>query len=180
MRMNARSILFVSLFLSGYGMAQAPFPIMDGETANDRRVTVPDLGSGRCTLIGMAFGKAAAPLLEEWYEPAYLRFVAKHGLFASSLDCDVYFVPVFVGVNKAAYGATIRKFKKSAEPEIVDHVIFYNGSFDEIRTQLALDLDNIPYFFVLDPGGRIIHRSDGKFTDEKLEAIEEVLLERAR
>jgi hypothetical protein len=35
---------------------------------------------------------------------------------------------------------------------------------------------DIPYIFVLDATGRIVFRTQGAFTDEKLEAIEEVLL----
>lgn len=32
-----------------------------------------------------------------------------------------------------------------------------------------------PYVFVVDPQGRIVHRTQGAFSDEKLDAIEEAL-----
>ena len=76
----------------------------------------------------MAYGQKAQPLLEDWYEPAYLRFVAKHGLFAGLYDVRVFFVPLFVGANKAAYEPSLAKFRRSASPEVVDLV------FDGLRT----------------------------------------------
>lgn len=157
--------------------AQSTFPSLTGETADGKKISLPSDQSGGYTVIGLAYGRGAGPLLEEWYEPAYLRFIAKHGLFATSYECAVYFIPVFVGANKVAYGPSIKKFRDSAEPEIVDHVVFFNGEFDAARQQLGLDRDNIPYFFVLDGQGRIIHRTEGAFSDEKLDAIEEVMME---
>ena len=114
--------------------------------------------------------------MEEWFEPAYLRFVAKHGLFAGAYDCAVYFVPLFTGVNKAAYEPSMKRFRKSAAPEIVEHVVFSKADLDQLKAALGLEHRDIPYFFVLDAEGRIIHRAQGGFPDEKLEAMEEVLL----
>ena len=153
------------------------FPSLEGETVNGDRITLPISGGKAHTLVGIAFSQKASPLLEEWYEPAYLRFVAKHGLFAGAYDADVYFVPLFVGVNKTAYDPSMRKFRKSASPEIVDHVLFSKAEFDPLRVALDLDDKNAPYFFVLDSEGRIIHRAKGKYSDDKLDAMEQVLLD---
>jgi hypothetical protein len=128
-------------------------------------------------VIGLAYSQKASPLLEEWYEPAYLRFIAKHGLMAGSYEADVFFVPLFVGVNKAAYEGSLNKFRKSADPEIVDHVLFSKADIEPLKEALGLNDKDIPYFFVLDAEGRIVHREQGAFTDEKLESIEEVLLD---
>lgn len=157
--------------------AQERFPSIDGETAAGREVSVPGASNGGFTVIGLAYGKGAQPLLEEWFEPAYLRFIAHHGLFAGTYACAVYFVPVFVGVNKAAYEPSMRRFRESAEPEIVDHVIFFNGAFDAIRQDLDLKDPDIPYFYVLDGDGRILHGASGAFSEEKLDAMEAVMLD---
>lgn len=172
--MIARVVLFSSLVLAP-SAGEERFPSMTGETASGKAVTIPAAG-GKPTVLALAYGKGAQKELEEWYEPAYLRFIAKHGLMASAYDCDVWFVPVFVGMNKAAYDPTMNRFRKSAEPEIVDHVLFFKGEFDAIREQLGLKRNDTPYFFVLDAEGRIIHRTEGAFSDDKLEAMEEALL----
>lgn len=156
--------------------AQSTFPTLSGETAAGASITLPAKGKP-WTVIGLAYSQKASPLLEEWYEPAYLRFIAKHGLMAGSYEADVFFVPLFVGVNKAAYEGSLNKFRKSADPEIVDHVLFSKADIEPLKEALGLNDKDIPYFFVLDGEGRIVHREQGAFTDEKLENIEEVLLD---
>lgn len=153
------------------------FTPLTGETAEGRSVTIPDPGHDGPTVVGMAWGKQAGPVLEDWMEPAYLRFVAKHGLFAQAYDAQVYFVPLFVGANKAAYGATLKKFRKSATPEVVDHVVFYKDDPQPYLDGLGMPDKATPYFFVLDREGRVLYRTEGRFSEAKLEAIEAVLLE---
>lgn len=156
--------------------SQDRFPTLAGETATGASITLPTNGK-EWTVIGLAYGQKAGPLLEDWYEPAYLRFIAKHGLMAGSYDADVYFVPLFVGMNKTAYEPSMRKFRKSADPEIVDHVLFVKTDIEPLKESLRLREKDVPYFFVLDREGRIVHREEGGFTEEKLESIEEVLLD---
>jgi len=156
--------------------AQTTFPTLTGETATGATITLPTSGKP-WTVIGLAYGQKAGPLLEEWYEPAYLRFIAKHGLMAGSYEADVYFVPLYTGANKVAYEPSLDRFRKSADPEIVDHVLFVKADLDPLKERLGLQDKDVPYFFVLDKDGHIVHREQGAFTDAKLESIEEVLLD---
>jgi hypothetical protein len=114
--------------------------------------------------------------LEAWYEPAYLRFVAKHGLFANAYRTELYFVPLFTGANKAAYEPSLKRFRKSATPETADRVVFVKTELELVRDALGLHDKDIPYFFVVDAQGRIVHREQGAFTEDKLDAIEEALM----
>lgn len=168
--------LLVPFLYATLSQAQS-FPQLTGETANGEVVVLPSKAAKSWTLIGLAYSQRAEPLLEEWYQPAYLRFIAKHGLMAGSYEADVYFVPLFVGMNKAAYEPSMKKFRKSAEPEIVDHVLFSKDELDPLKAALDLGEKDIPYFFVLNSEGTIVHRTKGDFTEEKLEAIEEVMME---
>lgn len=156
--------------------AQQTFPLVNGEFADGRTAELPITGGKGYTLIALAFGQKAQPDLEEWFEPAYLRFVEKHGLFASAYDAEVYFVPVFTGLNKAAYEPSMKRFRKSAAPGIVDRVLFVKAEFEDFKETLGLKGRDIPYFFVLDAEGKVIHREEGAYSDGKLEAIEDVLL----
>lgn len=167
----------IALLIASMGLAQQPFPALAGETAQGGAVTLPLSPAKEYTLVGMAYSQKAQPMLEEWFEPTYLRFIAKHGLFAGAYDIDVFFVPLFVGLNKAAYEPSIRKFRKSAEPEIVDHVVFSKAELDPLKTALGMTDKDMPYFFLLDRQGRIVYRTQGAFTDEKLEALEDILLQ---
>lgn len=170
------TILFLSLSAALVLRAQPAFPTLSGVTANGRQVSLPS-NNRPWTVIGMAFSQKASPLLDAWYEPAYLRFIAKHGLLAASYEAEVFFIPLFVGTNKAAFEPSIKRFRESADPDIVDHVLFSKDAFEPLKAALDLKDKDIPYFFVLDAAGRIVHREQGAFTDEKLDSLEEVMLE---
>lgn len=168
--------LFIAFLLGTIGQAQT-FPKLTGETASGTVINLPAPKAKAWTLVGIAYSQKASPMLEEWYGPAYLRFIAKHGLMAGSYEADLYFVPLFVGLNKAGYEPSMKKFRKSAEPEIVGHVLFCKDELDPLKAALDMDEKDIPYFFVLNSEGKIVHRTKGAFTEEKLEAIEEVMME---
>lgn len=176
--MHLRIVPFLfALVLSGVLSAQhVAFPPISGETADGRSVTLPVNAGKAYTVIGLAFSQKASPLLDEWIEPAYLRFVAKHGLFAGAYDCDVYFVPLFVGLDRSAYEPSMRKFRKSASPEVVDLVVFSRTDFATLKDPLGLDDKSLPYVFVLDRAGNIVHRAKGRFSHDALDAIEEVMM----
>jgi hypothetical protein len=152
--------------------AQQPLPVFTGERTDGTTVELPTASHGRYLIVGMAYGQKAGPLLEEWYGPAYLRFVAKHGLFASDIEADVYFVPLFVGVNKAAYNSSMKRLREGSDPDVARRVLFVKEAADALRDVLDLKDKGSPYILVMDPQGVIIHREEGKFTEEKLEAIE--------
>jgi len=172
------SVWLGSLALVGTISAQqVQFPALSGETATGRTVELPNSKGAKWTLVGIAYSQKASPVLEEWYEPAYLRFVAKHGLFAGSYDVDVYFVPLFVGVNKAAYEPSMKKFRKSASPEVLELVLFSKEDLDPLKEALDMSEKDTPYFFLINAAGKVVHRTKGAFTDEKLEAIEDILMD---
>jgi hypothetical protein len=158
-----------SLIVSG----QNRFPALTGERTDGAVVELPKASEGRWLIVGLAYGQKAGPLLEEWYGPAYLRFVQKHGLFASELDADVYFIPLFVGLNKAGYGSSMKRLREEADPDVAERVLFVKEDADAIREALGLTDKETPYILVVDPTGRIVHREQGRYSEEKLEAIEE-------
>jgi hypothetical protein len=176
--MNMTRILLFSLLMSSSALyAQETFPVLKGETPNGQNVELPKDGEGTKTIVGLAYSKKAEAALEAWYEPAYLRFVKKHGLFAATYEAHLYFVPMFVGANKAAYGPSMKKIQKSAEPAVLDHVLFFKGELSDYEGTLGLEEKSKPYFFVLDENGLIIYRTSGEYTDEKLEEIEGLLMD---
>ncbi len=176
---SMRHLFFsLSLLASAAAMAQTDrFPPLTGETSDGRKINLPAPGAKGYTLVGLAFSQKASPLLEEWAEPAFLRFVAKHGLFADTYEAEVWFIPMFVGGNKVAYEPSLKKFRKSADPEVAEHVLFFQGEIAPYKQALGMENENIPYFFVLDAEGRIVHRTEGTYSLEKLDAIEERLME---
>ena len=171
-----RCTLFLILLLLSVGVRGQAFPTLTGELANGTAVELPGKPKTSLIVIALAYGQKAQADLEAWYEPAYLRFVAKHGLFANAYRTELYFVPLFTGANKAAYEPSLKRFRKSATPETADRVVFVKTELELVRDALGLHDKDIPYFFVVDAQGRIVHREQGAFTEDKLDAIEEALM----
>ena len=157
-------------------VAQRIFPGFDGETVQGVTKHLPVTDSGSWTIYAVICGRKAQPILEEWFAPCYNQFVMKSGLFAASYSADLYLVPIFAGLDKAAYGPSISALRKEVDEDVAEHVIFFKGEGDRVIQALGIEDRNIPYFFTVDPKGNIVHQESGKFNVDKLDALEEPML----
>lgn len=175
--------LFLALiFLVQFGYATAqvigkPFPAMEAETVEDKKVKLPDDTKGKYTLLGLAYSKKSEDELNSWFQPVFEKFVQKTtGLMSGfGYDVNVYFVPMFTGVNAAATGTAKRKAIKNIDPQLLPYILFYKGELKPYKEALDFEKKDIPYFFVLDADGKIIFATSGKYSEAKMEEIEEVL-----
>lgn len=175
--------LCIALLLLSVGITQAQvigkqFPNMEAETVEDKKVTLPQDVKGKYTLIGLAYSKKSEDELNSWFNPVFAKFVQKpEGGLLSGLtyDVNVYFVPMFTGVNAAASGTAKKKAIKNVDPQLFPYLLFYKGELKPYKEALDFEKKDIPYFFVLDPEGKIIHATSGKYTEAKMDKVEEVI-----
>src|SRR5690606_569379 len=111
--------------------------------------------------------------LNSWFQPVFETFIQKTtGLMSGfGYDVNVYFVPMFTGVNAAASGTAKRKAARSIDQRLLPYVLFYKGELKTYKEALDFEKRDIPYFFVLDPEGKIVYATSGAYTDEKLEEV---------
>lgn len=179
--MRTSLIALIFLFFASYsGLAQVigkTFPSMTAETVDDKKVQLPESIKGKYTLIGLAYSKKSEAELNSWFQPVFGKFIQKtNGLFSGfAYDVNVYFVPMFTGVNAAATGTAKRKAAKNIDPQLLPYVLFYKGELKSYKEALDFEKKDIPYFFVLDRDGKIVHATSGKYSEEKMDAIEEKL-----
>jgi len=151
------------------------FPILVGETLDERKITIPTDTKGKVTIIGVAYAKKAEETLSTWYTPFYDKFILKRGIFDHKYDVNLYFIPMFSGLKKVTYEANIKELKESNRKDLFPHLLFYKGEIDSYISSLEMSDKNHPYFFVLDETGKIRYSTFGLFTEGKMEKIEEVL-----
>lgn len=154
------------------------FPLMEAETAEDKKVKLPDDVKGKYTLLGLAYSKKAEDELNSWFSPVFEKFVRKDigGLFAGmGYDVNVYFVPMFTGVNAAATGTAKKKALKNVDPQLLPNILFYKGELKPYKEALDFEKKDTPYFFVLDANGKIVYATSGKFTEKKMDEVESVM-----
>src|SRR5436190_20997164 len=150
------------------------FPYMEAETVNDKKVKLPQDAKGKYTLIGLAYSKKSEDDLNSWFSPVFGKFIQKsNGLMSGfAYDVNVYFVPMFTGVNAAASGTAKKKAIKNVDPQLFPYILFYKGELKTYKEALDFEKKDIPYFFVLDATGKIVYATSGKFTEDKLDEIE--------
>jgi|SRR5688572_2723515 len=177
-----KTLCFVvfGLFLSLRVEAQVTgkmFPDMEAETVEDKKVKLPQETKGKYTLLGLAYSKKSEEELNSWFQPVFEKFIQKtSGVLAGfSYDVNVYFVPMFTGVNAAATGTAKRKALKNIDPQLLPYVLFYKGELKPYKDALDFEKKDIPYFFVLDPEGKIVYATSGKYTDAKMDKVESAM-----
>lgn len=150
---------------------------MEAETVEDKKIRLPNDTKGKYTLLGLAYSKKSEEDLNSWFQPVFEKYIQKtSGVLASfSYDVNVYFVPMFTGINAAATGTAKRKAMKNIDPQLLPYVLFYKGELKTYKESLEFDKKDVPYFFVLDPAGKIVHATMGKYSDDKMSEIEDVI-----
>lgn len=175
-----RNLFIIIVLLIGSNLAEAQvvgtiFPAMEAETVEDKKVMLPQDTKGKYTLLGLAYSKKSEDELNSWFGPIYNKFVRKPtGLLAGmGYDVNVYFVPMFTGVNAAATGTAKKKALKNTDPVLLPHILFYKGELKTYKEALDFEKRDIPYFFVLDREGKIVYATSGAFSEDKLDELEE-------
>jgi hypothetical protein len=150
---------------------------MEAETVEDKKVRIPADVKGKYTLVGLAYSKKSEDELNSWFQPVFEKFIQKtSGVLGSfSYDVNVYFIPMFTGINAAATGTAKRKAMKNIDPQLLPYVLFYKGELKTYKEALDFEKKDIPYFFVLDPEGKIVYATSGKYSASKMDKVEEVM-----
>ncbi|MGI8893807.1 MAG: hypothetical protein ACR2GN_10165 [Bacteroidia bacterium] len=178
-----KRFLFVSgvFFLSFFANAQLKgktFPAISGEIlATEKFINIPEDTKGKYTLIAMAYSKGAEKDLETWLQPSFDKFIAKTGMWDAAMDVNLYFIPMFTGVNKATAGTARKKIKEKTDKQLLPHILFYVGELETYRDELDFEKRDTPYFFVIDKNGKIVHAVSGAYSEQKMEAIEDIILD---
>ena len=159
------------------------FPAMNTSTADGKVVDLPGDTKGKYTLLGLAFSRKSEDDLAGWMEPVFWKFIDKPegtmgSLFSSfQYDVNAYFVPMFTGIKTAATKAAKKQALKKIDPRLIPNILFYKGKLKPFKDALDFKKKDIPYFFVLDQNGKIVHAISGAYSDAKMEKIEELLEE---
>jgi len=151
------------------------FPNLKGESLKNKTVELPKAAKGKYCLIGMASSKKAENDLKTWMQPVYDLFINQNTFIPIDYNMEIFFVPMFVGVNQTAYKKMIKKAKAEIDSDLAPYVLFYKGSIAPFRAHLKDK--NKPYFFVLDENGEIVYSTSGKYSVKKLDKIEELVSE---
>lgn len=182
--MNKLVILFTAAVLSLTATAQnakgKQFPDLTGETFSGKSVNLPKDTKGKMTVIGVCFSKAAEDDLKTWLNPMYNLFVVKkdtNNIFDAAVNYDAffYFIPMLNKVNQVFEKGSKEKIRSGTDKEFWPYLLFYNGAIKPYKEDFKIEDSKIPYFFVIDQNGKIVHVESGKYSEKKMDNIENFL-----
>lgn len=167
-------ILFSLAMLVASAQKGQQFPLIKGTTLNDKIVNIPNK-NGKYTLVGIAYNRAAEEELKKWLNPTYYNFIKKgdaNGQFdvAELYDVNFYFIPLISGFKKAR-----NDFKNGTDKEFHGYIVDAETNIDDVKKELKVSDDKIPYFYILDPSGKIVEAVSGKYTEDKMEKLEDAI-----
>ncbi len=169
------TVIALFLSLSFFAQVKGTFPTLAGHTLEGTSITLPLAGTKKFTIIGLCFKRSAEENLKTWIQPMYDTFVAKakgtdYFDVANYYDVNYYFIPLISGFKKAA-----ADFKAATQKDLWKNVIDCDTDIKVLKEQLKPADENIPYFYVLDTNGKIIEVVSGKFTEDKMDKIQEAI-----
>lgn len=166
----------IALFLSLSVFAQnKTFPILNGHTLEGTSITLPLPGTKKFTIVGICYKRSSEEDLKTWIQPMYDVFVAKPNAtdyfdVANYYDVNYYFIPLISGFKKAA-----SDFKASTQKELWKNVIDCDTDINVLKAQLKPGDEGIPYFYVIDTNGKVVEVVSGKYTEAKMDKIQEAI-----
>lgn len=171
--------LFSAIFVATFAFAQKgiQFPVLTGETLDDKTVTIPSDTNGKMTLLGMASSEKAEEFLRGWYEPMYNRFIAKTGMFDDMYDLNIYFIPMFSGGQKIGKGQVMKSMKDNKNTELFPYVLFFEGNVKEYADILKMEKKDLPYIYLLDEKGKVLYSTSGYYSQKKMDDMDEFIIQ---
>lgn len=150
-------------------------PSFTGTTAGNKQIDIPSASMGKYALLCFASSRKAQADLETWLDPVYNRYIAKTGFMDDMFDVDVFFIPVFGGGEGALQATVKRKFRETAQADLWPHLVFADGNMKEVLSTLKMSDESVPHFVFLNKDGKIVYRTSGAYTEEKFDAIDDLV-----
>ena len=150
-------------------------PDINGMTAENKQIKIPQDIKGKYSLLCFASSQKAQADLESWLDPIYQKFIAKTGLMDDAYDLNLFFIPIVTASNVAFANSMKKKLKENTQADLLPNILFCARNEEEILKQLKMFNSEIPYFILLDKNAKIIYRTSGKYTEEKFDAIDELI-----
>jgi hypothetical protein len=174
-----KAIFLTIATIASLSLAEAPvgelFPDMRAESLNDKTISLPTQTKGKCTIVCLSYSEEAETDLKTWYEPTYDKFIAKTGMMDAAYDIGLYFIPMFTDSKTSLLPMVRKRMKAEIQADIQPHILLYKGELEPYKTKLKMADKKKPYIFLLDKTGKIIYSTYGAYTEDKMDAIDDLI-----
>ena len=150
------------------------FPNIEGKTLEGQSISLPKGTNGKVTLVAIAYSKKSDDDLKDWLKPIYNNFInppKSSFIPIQPYDVNIYFIALLKGIAKTAKGKIQSNLNKNLDPVYYSHTIISTSEFKPLKKALQFSKKNLPYFFVLNPNGEIVYRTEGAYSNSKMQEI---------
>jgi hypothetical protein len=168
-------IIALGICINSSAQVKKNFPVLAGHTLDGTSISLPIAGTKKFTIVGICYKRSAEEDLKTWIQPMYDIFVAKpkgtdYFDVASYFDVNYFFIPLISGFKKAA-----ADFKAATQKDLWGNVIDCDTDIKLLKEQMKPSDEGIPYFYVIDMSGKIVEVVSGKYTEDKMDKIQEAI-----
>jgi hypothetical protein len=153
------------------------FPNIQTENLNGKKVMLPSDLPEKSTVLGIAFSQKAQEDMATWIEPVYRQFIDKSGLGAMIYDVNSRMLVAFTGAKRAASRKAEKMIKKATENDFYPYVLLHKGSFRDFKDAIDIKNKDEFYILILDPNGKVIFKTTGRYTENKFDKISLIIEE---
>jgi len=146
------------------------FPQISGENLNDAAIDIPAT-NGKETIVLIAYTADAQKGSKLWAKELYANFIDPNSMSSGLYDVNVYYVYLFGGIKKAAFGKIKKRVKPETDADLYDHVVLAETSSGFYKEELAFKDKNQPNIFLINEYGKIAWHGYGRYTSQKLDKL---------
>jgi hypothetical protein len=176
-----RKLIFTLCLLGGLSVqAQQQFPNLHCETLADKTLNIPSDVKGKKTVVCLAMSAKAEKMLRAWNNPLYNSLMADGmgGLMGGRMyDANLCFVGMLKGIAKLGLNEAKKQSKKEISPKQYPYFMVSDDDVNALMKELKITDVKEPHFFILDANGNITYHTQGEYSDAKLNAITEQLMQ---
>lgn len=168
-------ICAIFIFSALKAQAQKAFPSIDGHLLNDKTIHIPQKNQ-KYSIVAIAYNRDAEYQLKEWLNPLYNVFIKKEKGssqmdMAELFDVNFVFIPLISGFKKIE-----EDFKSNTDKEFWPYIMDTEKTdIKAVQKELSVENTKIPYFYVLNSEGKIVETQSGKFSEIKLDKLEDAI-----
>jgi hypothetical protein len=152
---------------AGQGIGK-PFPTVSAKTLAKRCVRFPDETKGKVGLVFVAFEQGAQQDINSWVDP----FI---GDVLNNDAVSYYEIPMISGSFKPVSRFIDGGMRGGVPKDLHDRTATFYGKRADFFQSMAITDQSRAYLFVLSRDGRIVFRTDGPATPEKISAARKAL-----
>jgi hypothetical protein len=145
-----------------------PFPTVRAKTLAKRCVRFPDETKGKVGLVFVAFEQGAQQDINSWVSP----FI---GDVLSNDAVSYYEIPMISGAYKPVSRFIDGGMRGGVPKDLHDRTATFYGKRADFFQSMAITDESRAYLFVLSRDGRIMFRTEGAATAEKISAARKAL-----